>query len=97
MTINDHNLNKAQDVMRAIAHPIRLSIISFIDKNKVINVNKIYNNLKLEQSITSQHLRILRTADLVKAERDGKFIYYSVNYKKIGRIVNSVDNFLGKK
>ena len=52
-----------------------MKIMGFIDKNKNVHVNKIYNTLGLEQSITSQHLRILRNADLVKTKREGKFIF----------------------
>ena len=58
--------------------PSRLKILDFIDKNNAINVNKIYNTLKLEQSITSQHLRILRDTQLVDADRDGKYVHYTL-------------------
>ena len=80
------SLLKSSEIMRAIAHPLRMKIMGYIDKNKSVNVNKIYNALGLEQSITSQHLRILRTADLVKTKREGKFIYYSLNYDKIAKV-----------
>ncbi len=90
-------LEEASATMRAIAHPLRLRIIRFIDKNRKINVNKIYNKLKLEQSITSQHLRILRDSDLVFAERDGKFIYYSLNYDKMQSVAKSVDKYFKRK
>lgn len=89
-------LIQAAEIMRAIAHPLRLRIIRFIDKNRKINVNKIYNKLKLEQSITSQHLRILREAEIVLAERDGKFIYYSLNYDRLKQLTTSVDSFFAK-
>lgn len=94
---SQEQLLAAAQVMRAIAHPLRLRIIRFIDKNRKINVNKIYNKLKLEQSITSQHLRILRDANLVNADRDGKFIYYSINYDKMEQIVGSVDKYFKEK
>ena len=91
--INYQNLSKSLNILRALAHPIRMSILSLIDENKVINVNKIYRSLHLEQSITSQHLRILRTANLVNTKRDGKFIFYTINYGTIKRVVNSTANF----
>jgi len=72
--INNEKLQISSEVLRAVAHPLRLKILEFIDQNDMINVNKIYNSLNLEQSITSQHLRILRLAGLVTTERDGKFI-----------------------
>lgn len=87
-------LDISAGLLRAIAHPLRLQILSFIDKNNIINVNKIYNKLNLEQSITSQHLRILRNAEIVKTKREGKYILYSVNYDKVKKINGLVLNFL---
>ena len=91
--INNPQLRLAAGQIKALAHPLRLSILLFIDKNKTVNVNKIYNTLKLEQSITSQHLKILRTAGLVSSHREGKLIYYAVNYNKVRRIVDIVNDF----
>jgi ArsR family transcriptional regulator len=84
----------ASEILRAIAHPLRLKILEFIDQNESINVNKIYNTLKLEQSITSQHLRILRLAEIVTTEREGKYIHYSINYPKIANTVQAVKAFI---
>jgi len=92
--INDEQLQISSEILRAIAHPLRMQILEFVDKHKTINVNKIYNTLKLEQSITSQHLRILRVAGVVEANRDGKFIYYSLNYSRISQVIKGVNNFL---
>ena len=94
--VNNKNLDAASSVMRAITHPIRLRLIGFIDQNKRINVNKIYKSLKMEQSVASQHLRILREVKLVLAERKGKFIFYTVNYKKLEGIVAAIDKFMAK-
>jgi DNA-binding transcriptional ArsR family regulator len=74
-----------------------MQILEFIDEHDSINVNKIYNTLKLEQSITSQHLRILRKAEIVTTSREGKFIHYSINYDKIAHVVKSINSFLEKE
>ncbi len=92
--INDEQLQVSAEILRAVAHPLRMKILEFVDKHKTINVNKIYNTLKLEQSITSQHLRILRLAGIVETSRDGKFIYYTINYPKLAQVVKGVNNFL---
>lgn len=86
-------LQLSSDILRALAHPLRLKILEFIDQNESINVNKIYNTLKLEQSITSQHLRILRLAGLVHTQREGKYIHYSIDYDKIDNTVKSIRAF----
>jgi DNA-binding transcriptional ArsR family regulator len=92
--INNERLQVSSDILRALAHPLRMKILEFIDKNKTINVNKIYNTLKLEQSITSQHLKILRASGLVHTHREGKFIHYTVDYPKLVNAMRAVDGFL---
>lgn len=94
VNINNEKLQDSSEILRALAHPLRMKILEFIDQNDTINVNKIYNTLKLEQSITSQHLRILRLAGLVITEREGKFIHYSINYDKIASAVVAINGFL---
>jgi DNA-binding transcriptional ArsR family regulator len=51
--------------------------------------------LRLEQSVASQHLAILRKAGIVNTERDGKFIFYTVNYKRIDEISQFVKDLVG--
>ncbi|MCH5689900.1 hypothetical protein LWM68_40125 [Niabella sp. W65] len=46
----------------------------------------------MEQSVASQHLAILRKADFVKTERDGKFIYYTVNTQRM----KDLNKFVGE-
>ena len=94
VSIHNEKLHSSAETLRALAHPLRLKILEFIDENDSINVNKIYNTLNLEQSITSQHLRILRLAGLVLTKRDGKFIHYSINYDKVTRSVKAIEAFL---
>lgn len=92
--INHEKLTDSSEILRALAHPLRMQILEFIDQNDEINVNKIYNTLKLEQSITSQHLRILRVAGLVKTAREGKFIHYSIDYDKLSHSMQAINDFL---
>ena len=91
--INNERLQVSSDVLRALAHPLRMKILEFIDKNKTINVNKIYNTLKLEQSITSQHLKILRASGLVHTHREGKFIHCFHSVGKTGVVNRVMDEF----
>ena len=82
--------------MKALAHPLRLRILEFIDTQGVINVNKIYNTLKIEQSVTSQHLKLLRLAGVVNAVKDGKYVHYDINYNILEKAQLAVDRFLKK-
>ncbi|TVR77295.1 MAG: transcriptional regulator [Saprospirales bacterium] len=96
VTFNNERLQVSSEILRALAHPLRLKILEFIDSNETINVNKIYNTLNLEQSITSQHLRIMRNAGILHAERDGKFVHYTIDYEIIRRAEFAINNFLNK-
>ncbi len=93
VVINNEKLRESSELMRALAHPLRIKILEFIDQNGSVNVNKIYNTLKLEQSITSQHLRILRAVGLVQTEREGKYIHYSLNYDMISHTLGTLERF----
>jgi len=83
ISFNQEVLDKASDLLRAVSHQLRLSIIRLLDQKGEINVNQIYTSLRLEQSITSQHLKVLRTSEVVITRRDGKMIYYSLNYPRL--------------
>jgi ArsR family transcriptional regulator len=83
--------------MRALAHPLRLKILEHIDKQGEIHVNNIYNELNIEQSITSQHLKVLRLAGVVSQEKVGKFMNYTVNYDILIKAEAAVNRFLKKK
>ncbi len=93
---NAEKLHVSNELMRALAHPLRLRILKFIDDSGNINVNKIYKALQIEQSITSQHLKILRLAGIVNAEKSGKLVSYKINYNVVERAEKAVNNFLGK-
>lgn len=93
---NSEKLDVSCELMRALAHPLRLKILGFIDKNGTLPVNKIYSSLRIEQSITSQHLKILRLAGVVVAEKEGKLMRYSIDYGIVQRAETAVKRFLGK-
>lgn len=94
--IQEEKLEISAEVLRALTHPLRMRILEYIDRNEMINVNRIYSALQLEQSITSQHLRILRQAGLVETERRGKFIHYRLRYGKLSSSIMAVKNFQQK-
>jgi DNA-binding transcriptional ArsR family regulator len=95
-SVNIGKLEISSEILRALAHPLRMQILEYIDQHKTVNVNKIYNNLSLEQSITSQHLKTLRSAGLVHAYREGKMIHYTIDYDKLHIAVKAVNRFLEK-
>ncbi len=76
---NAEQFNAATDIMRALAHPLRLRMIDLLQTHQPASVQTIYTDMGIEQSVASQHLRILRDAGLVHTQRRGKFIEYLLN------------------
>ena len=89
------NVKKAAVILRAINHKLRQQILRLLDEQTKLTVTEVYIRLRLEQSVASQHLAILRRAGFVKTERDGKFIYYMVNADRLHAINQFVDNLVG--
>ena len=79
-------LRKAVLTLRAVEHEMRLSILEMLLQKEFLTVTEIYAKLKVEQSVASQHLAILRRAGVVKTKRDGKFINYSASKERIAEI-----------
>ena len=88
------NVKKASLILRAINHKLRQQILKLIDEQGRITVTEIYVKLRLEQSVASQHLAILRKAGYVNTLRDGKFIFYSVNYSRLDQVHGIVHDLL---
>jgi len=84
-------LRKAVLVLRAVNHKLRQRIIDLLEENDSMTVTDIYIKLRLEQSVASQHLAILRRAGVVNTDRQGKYIYYSLNKDRIEQISDLVE------
>lgn len=81
--IDAMRIRKTALIFRAVNHPLRQSILQLLHKNGRLNVTQIYKAIQEEQSLTSMHLAVLRKADLVHAERQGRVIVYTLNYKRL--------------
>ena len=79
-------LRKAVLIIRSLNHPIRQRIIEMLKDRTKMTVTEIYVKLRLEQSVASQHLAILRRVDVLKTKREGKFIYYTLNKSRLNAI-----------
>lgn len=84
-------LRKAVLVLRAVNHKLRQRMIDLLEENQRMTVTDIYIKLRLEQSVASQHLAILRKAGVVKTDRQGKYIYYSLDSERLSQISRLVE------
>ena len=88
------NTKKAALILRAVNHKLRQQMLKLIDEHGKMTVTELYLKLRLEQSVASQHLAILRKAAIVKPVRNGKFIHYSINAERLEDINEFVNNLL---
>lgn len=71
-------ISQASEMLRQLAHPTRLRIVDLIHTAGTLPVNDIMQYLDLTQSATSQHLNQMRRTGLLKSERRGKEVWYSM-------------------
>ena len=86
---------KTAMILRALNHKLRQQIVKLIDEQQKMTVTEIYVKLRLEQSVASQHLAILRRAGIVITTREGKFIFYTVDYNRLEQINQFVEQLVG--
>jgi ArsR family transcriptional regulator, virulence genes transcriptional regulator len=70
------------ELLKALAHPRRLEIVHLL-RDQELPVSDIHTMLDLPQANISQHLMVLRDAQVVVARREGKQIYYSLSHKNV--------------
>jgi DNA-binding transcriptional ArsR family regulator len=84
---------KVGALVRTFNNPVRQKILKYLSNNSRVPVSTIYSSLKMEQSVASQHLALLRKYELVLTTRNGTFIYYSINFKRLKEINQLVSSF----
>ena len=84
-------LTEYADLLKAIAHPVRLCIVKGLIENGPHNVSDMHSCLDMAQSTVSQHLSKLRTAGILKSERVGTEIIYSVDNKFIEDVIKKIE------
>ncbi len=69
--------DEMSEILKALSHPARLRIVAGL-KQDGCNVSEIQKKLGLPQSTISQHLKVLKQAGIIKGEREGTMVCYSV-------------------
>jgi len=89
--IDADKLIKAATRLRAIAHPLRIAIISLLTEHVTLSVTDIYMKLNKAQPTVSHHLTILKDHGIVTSSKEGKQIFYSLHYDNILKTLESID------
>jgi DNA-binding transcriptional ArsR family regulator len=89
--LNSEQLEKAANMLKAIAHPVRIAILNELEKGRKLTVTEIHELLKIEQSTTSHHLGILKDKGVLVSKRDGKKSYYFLKHDNLSNILNCIN------
>lgn len=85
--VNDAMLMTLESLFSALADRTRLEIVLFIMKNGKASVQEIARGINKSQSLVSHHLACLRNCGIVKTERRGKYVYYSLMDDEVMNII----------
>jgi DNA-binding transcriptional ArsR family regulator len=84
------------EVFKALSSKPRMRIIEAL-KERPLCVNALAMRLGMRQSAISQHLRILRAAGLVKGEKQGYWVHYSLDGERLGHLRGVLGTLLQTK
>ena len=79
------------DVLKALGHPARLSIIEFLAKSPSCICNDLVDEIPLAQPTISRHLSELKKVGLIQGTITGKNICYCINEKTWSKVLSLVD------
>ena len=71
-----------QDTLQALADPTRREILNLLKQSRM-SAGEISNHFSISGAAVSRHLSVLKEADLIRDEREGKYIYYELNASEL--------------
>lgn len=89
----DHDYNQYTDtaeLLKVLAHPIRICIVKGLLEKGECNVNYMQACLDTPQSTVSQHLQKLKAAGIIEGRRNGLEIYYKVKNEKVAELMKAL-------
>ena len=85
-----------QDTLQALADPTRREILNLLKQSRM-SAGEISNHFSISGAAVSRHLSALKEADLIRDEREGKYIYYELNATVLEEILLWISELKGEK
>jgi len=89
-------VNFQADVIKALGHPLRIQMVDFLH-NKERSVTEIIKHFKVDASVVSRQLAILKRAGILASRKSGLNVYYSVAMTQVPAFLRYVAQSLRKK
>jgi len=91
------DITELTNFLKSLSDPTRLKIVEYLAQaDNPRCVSKISEHIKVSQSATSQHLRILRQSNLVSSTRRGYHIHYEINTDQMDEALQQLRSLLKK-
>ena len=95
--LNEGGMNVSmQDTLQALADPTRREILNLLKQSRM-SAGEISNHFSISGAAVSRHLSVLKEADLIRDEREGKYIYYELNATVLEEILLWISEIKRKK
>jgi DNA-binding transcriptional ArsR family regulator len=89
--VDSVKLLSAINMMKVIAHPVRLAILDLLTENKRMTVLEIQEALNLEQAIASQHITLMEDKGVLISEKVSRNKFVSLRFPKMKNIVQCLE------
>jgi ArsR family transcriptional regulator, zinc-responsive transcriptional repressor len=87
-------LGQAAECLRTLAHPHRLRIIQMLLQDRY-TVGELAEACGIPSHMASEHLRLLQRSRFLAAEKEGRFVYYTVSEPHLAHILKCVEARFG--
>ena len=84
-----------QQTLKALSDPIRRDILDLLKSGR-LSAGDIADKFNVTFASISRHLSVLREADLIRDEREGKYIYYTLNASVLEEILLFIAHLRGE-
>jgi ArsR family transcriptional regulator, arsenate/arsenite/antimonite-responsive transcriptional repressor len=89
--------NQIAIIAKALGHPARIAIMEYLVKTDECICGDIVNELPLSQPTVSQHLKELKSAELIKGSIEGTSICYCINSDTVEQLSSYISALIAQK
>ena len=93
LDIHNQNVIDIAEISKVFAHPARVAILAYISKQKDCINSDLVEEIGLAQPTISQHLQVIKKADLIKGTFKGTNICYCLNVERFEEYQQLLNNF----
>jgi len=87
--MNERTAEHVAELLKAIAHPIRVQIVELLQANEMC-VGDIAEDLGAKQSVTSQQLNMMKDKGVLSCRRDGARVYYRIENRNVIKMLDCI-------